>query len=564
MGSGRYTAYHIYQDLSFSEAQKAGTRPYTLPGYECLHSQRGYLFQFENMAERTHFDAANTTCCNQPVLNFANKPQFRPAQQPMTPGDCSAEVSAVGCTILEVSVESASVVCASSDARIQRIKVQCPVACRDLAAIQAGGSLEGRYGVFRSLGMEAGDVMILDYVPYSEVRTGWFDHCSGAGTLTEEFCGGYSISFSLQAGLDYPGGCGCDCCGNHGAFPPPYMNISAPAAITGDWTNTTYVAAQITGDSSCSGGELTGTFYGIGGGQSVPWNGGTQYHSNGSTRYITRPPGEVGSSGSSACCGGTIVWHGTDGCGGDYSASTTLYPKLGSSTILPPSGSRLYELYGGSFSGSGACSFAAGANMTSNKDCIVNSVNPVVRHNGHLSLSFDGPLVLSGTHSCSGCCGNGWIAIGFNNGCNGVHYATYDVKRPPATGASSDVVGRLFACEEFYRAEPPTGTFHRIARWDVSCDNSSGSVSYPFGGFYYTLDDCMAAISGAASLAASGAGGCGSLSGGSVCCLYTDNGLSGEELRSRVVSVSGNKCCTMEMGNAAWVNSGTGAACCPN
>jgi hypothetical protein len=563
MTSGRYTAYHIYQNLSFPEAQKAATRPYKLPEYQCRHSQRGYLFQFENMVERLHFDAANTSCCDEPVLNFANKPQYAPASKPMTPGNCARSVQAAGCTILEVSIEGARGMCASSSAKIRRIKVQCPAACHDLAAIQGGGTLAGTYGSFRSVGMEAGDILILDYAPYQSSLAGWYDHCSGTGRLTEEFCGGYSITYTLSAGLNYPNGCGCDCCGDHGSFPPPYMIIKAPAAVTADWTNTLQIASTISGDSSCSGGTLTGMFAGIGGGTAVPWTAAAQYHSNGFTRYVTRPPGPVGSAGNSACCGGSVIWEGTDGCGGYYDGSTVVYPRIGGSTVIPESGSILYEFSGYSFRGSGACSTAAGADLTLIKDCIANTVMPLERSNGYLSRRFDGPLRFSGTDACSGCCGNGWIAVSFNDGCNGHHYATYEVKRPLAPGAYADVAGRLFRCEQFYRTTPPTGTFYRIARADVHCDNSSGSFSYPFGDYYYTLSECLSGISGGAAPNMGGAGGCGGLSGGATCCLYTDNGQAGYDFRSRVVTVSG-KCCIIETENGAWINSGTGAQCCPN
>ena len=223
----------------------------------------------------------------------------------------------------------------------------------------------------------------------------------------------------------------------------------------------------------------------------------------------------------------------------------------------------LYEFSGYSFRGSEACSFATGADLVIQKDCIANAVMPLERYNGYLSRRLDGPLQFSGTYACSGCCGNGWIAVGFNNGCGDNLYATYEVKRPLAPGAATDVVGRLFRCEQFYRTTQPTGTFYRVARADVHCDDSSGSFSYPYADYYSTLAECISGISGAGSPTMSGAGGCGSLSGGSTCCLYSDNGQSGYEFRSRAVSVSG-KCCTIATQNGAWINSGTGAQCCPN
>lgn len=564
MSSGRYTAYHIYQDLSFTEAQKAGTRPYKLPEYQCLHSQRGYLFQFENMVERTHFDAATTTCCNEPVMNFASKPQYAEASKPMTPKDCGSEVASVGCTVLEVFVESSSAICASSEGKIRRIKIQCPSACRDLADIQGGGSLAGRYGEFRSVGMEAGEVLILDYVPYKSVADGWYDNCSGTGVLTEVFCGGYSLSYSLQAGLDRPGGCGCDCCGVNGSFPAPYMTLHVPGQVTADWTNFVYVTSSVSGDAACSNGNLTGTFHGIGGATSVPWNNSAQYHSDGFTRYVTRDPGAVGSNSNSACCGGYVSWQGTDGCGGSASAVTTVNSRITSSTISPASGTTLYEQQAYTFSGAEACAWAPDADLVVlDRYCITNGVGNLTRGAGYLSRALDSYLHFSGTHSCSGCCGNGWVSVGFDNGCGGIRYATYDVKRPLAYGAYNILVGRVFRCEQFYRPDPPTGFYYRIGRADLFCDGHSGDFSHPFADYYGNLQDCISGISGAQSMAASGAGGCANLSGGPTCCVYADNGLGGTEFRSQVASVSGI-CCSIDTNNGAWVFSGTDARCCPN
>lgn len=559
MTSGRYTAYHIYQDLSFPEAQKAATWPYPLPEYQCRHSQRGYLFQFANMVERTHFDAANTSCCNEPVLNFGNKPQFAEASKPMNPQDCGAKVEAAGCTVLEVYVESAQSMCAQSAAKIRRIKIQCPSQCRDLVEIQGGGKLDGTYGQFKSLGMEAGEVLILDYTPYPAVISGWYDNCSGEGTLTEEFCGGYSLSYTLKAGLDYPGGCGCDCCGERGSFPAPVMTVYAPASINADWSNVLDLAEQISGDESCSGGNLTGTFSGVAT-NAVSWDEAAQYHSDGSTRYVTRDPGTIGSSGNPGCCGGTIYWSGTDGCGSGSSTTTAVIPRIGPSTIIPGSGTTFFEYGSAEFSGSGACSYASEANLVLTPSCLTNSVAALYRYDGYMRRQLTGQLLFSGNHACSGCCGNGAILVNFANGCGGNYSGTYNVRRQYTDSAP---VGYAYRCEDYWSG---TNHYYKVARADIYCNGTSGAFSLNvFGDYYSSLGTCVSGISGTNSSAMKGAGGCsGSLSGSTTCCWYTDNGMSGYDFQSRVYAAAGSRCCAIQTQNGGWVFSGTGQPCCPN
>lgn len=563
MSSGRYTAYHIYQGLSFSEVQKAATRPYKLPEYQCRHSQRGYLFQFDNMVERTHFDAANTSCCNEPVRNFENKPQYVESFKPMNPKDCKQGVKAAGCTVLEVSVESSSAICAHEGAKVRRIKILCPATCPEFVGIQEGGSYKGRYGTFRSLGLEAGEIMIMDYVPDPELVSGWYDNCSGSRTLTEEFCGGYALSFSLNAGLNYPGGCGCDCCGENGSFPPPSMTLSHPV-VTNDWSNTISLSGLTAQGEGCSGGEITGGFSGIGGGDSLPWAGPTTYAGSQSTRSVQRTlGGSIGSASNPICCGASIQWRGTDGCGGASEAGQTVASRITSSQIIPESGTALYEYSGYFFSGSGACSYASAAGLTFSRSCLANSGGTLHRYDGYMTLYLGGPLTFSGTHHCSGCCGNGTLLIGFTNGCGGNYSASYQVTRNLEPGASNDLVGRLYKCERFFRDAPPTGYYYRIARADLFCDEHQGGFSYPFGGFYYTLDECVSGISGTQTANLSGAGGCGNMSGGPSCCWYSDNGMEGTDFESRIAIVSGSKCCSLQVSNGGWIFSGTGNPCCP-
>lgn len=554
MSSGRYTAYHIYQNLSFPEAQKAGTRPYRLEEYQCPHSQRGALFQFDNMVERTHFDAAVTSCCNEPVLNFGNKPQYAQATTPMNPKDCGGLVKAHGCTVLEVHVESTRSLCAGAGARVRRIKILCPTRCSDLIRIQGGGSLEGNYGRFRSLGMEAGDVLILDYTPSEDLVDGWHNGCSGSRTFSEEFCGGYSINFTLNAGLNFPNGCGCDCCGESGVMFPPSMSIYAPAGVNATWDNT-LALGSVSGSTACSGGTLTASFSCSGGGSAqMEWLDGPSYYSNGYSRRIEGTPASIGSDVAPACCGGTIEWTGTDGCGSGGSGYTIVYSPIIASAVVPASGTQLTEGTLGNFSGSGACSNGSTADLNISVDCLTNSPSSLIRGPGYVAryLSY---LRYSGVHECSGCCGNGSVYVTFNNGCGGEYSGEYKVGR---NISHYGYVGKMYRCIREYSF----GWVYKVHEYDLKCHGWTSSTSVKFPTPYLTVSDCVASISGASAMNITG--GCGSLAHSGGCCRHANNGLSGTDFRGYIYSLSGAECCDLETNDGAWVFSGSGQPCCPH
>lgn len=554
--SGSYTAYHIYQGLSFQEARGAATPPYPLPEYQCAHSQRGYLFQFENMAQRNHFDAANTSCCDEPVLNFFNKPQYADASRPMSPTDCGAKAATRECGPLEVAVQDMPPQCAQAAGTRQRIRVKCPQSCRDLRGVTGGGTINGAYGAFTAVSMEAGDILTVEYAPHPHTLAAWSAGCSGSGRLTEHVCGGFTVSRTLMAGLNYPGGCGCDCCGVSGAFPAPIMAVKAPASVAAGWGNSVSTAASVSGDKACSGANLTGSFSGWGL-TAVSWQASAAYHSDGTTRYVTRSPDAVGDSGNPACCGGEIRWSGTDGCGGGATATTSVTAKIGASTIVPASGTLLAEYAAAGFSGSGACAYSSGADITVTTSCLANSMMALERFDGYLRRRISGNLSFSGTHACSGCCGNGSVTVSFSNGCGGAASGRYEVHR---SVTDSGVAGYLLRCRDWWSG---VNHYYKAERADVRCNGTSGAFSMVFGAFYGTLAQCVASISGRTAPEISGAGGCGGLSGGTTCCWYTDNGAAGYDFRSKVYSVSGARCCLMDTTIGAWAFSGAGAKCCP-
>lgn len=565
MSGGRYTAFHVYQNLSFPEADRASAPPYRFPEYRCAHSQRGYLFQFDSMVERNHFDAATTTCCDEPVMNFGNKPQFASSARPMNPRDCSHLVAARGCETLEVSIEDSPGMCADESSRIRRIKIRCPSACPEFSGILSGGSFRGRYGTFRSLGMEAGEILILDYRPDSSLMDRLYDSCAGTRAFNEEFCNGRNLSFEVRGGLDLPGGCGCDCCGRRGGFPPPIMNITAPAAIHGGHENTANPQMVVTVDQACPGAEITGVFHGVSGSGPVQWDAPTVYNSDGTARFVTREQPAIGEAVNPSCCGGQVEWIATDGCGGLRTAITEVTSGAGTPGVWPVDGAVLYDGDGCSFSGTGACSHSAFARLDINTQCLANVVqSDLFRYDGLLARNLESTLTLDDWHDCSGCCGNGNIALDFSNGCGLVIHASYPVRRRMEQSAYSDCIGRMFMCERFFRFFAPIGYYYRIAVADLMCDGGHGEFSNPDGFAYTGLSECLALINGPAAASITGSSGCAGLTGGDTCCFYSDNGLSGLEFRSSVVSVSGRKCCVIETGNGSWVNGGPAAGCCPN
>jgi hypothetical protein len=233
-------------------------------------------------------------------------------------------------------------------------------------------------------------------------------------------------------------------------------------------------------------------------------------------------------------------------------------PRIGVSTIIPVSGTTIYENSSVTFSGSGACSYASQANLTVSVSCLTNTVGSLQRYDGYLRRSLIGQAQFSGTHPCSGCCGGGSISVTFNNGCGDTYSGIYDVRRHYSDGG---LVGYLYKCQDYWSG---LNHYYKVARANLYCNGTSGSFSLPFGEYFLTLGECVSDIGGADARDITGAGGCGgSLSGSASCCWYSDNGLSGYNFRSRVYSVSGSRCCNIDTQNGAWVNSGSGNECCP-
>lgn len=560
---GRYTAYHVYQDLSFSEANRASTIPYRSPCMKCAHSQRGYLFQFDSMPQRNHFDAANTTCCDEPVLNFGNKPQYASSSKPMSPRDCRKDVRSAGCEILEVSAEDYGSMCASDTPRLTRVKIRCPALCVEFSNMTSGETYSGKYGRFRSLGYEPGDVMILEYLPDQLLLDDIYDRCSGTVTLIETFCGGYSIEFTLNAGLNFPNGCGCDCCGQKGIFPPPALSIAAPTSIAANWGNTLDLSDPVIGDQACKGGEITGTFTGVNGVGQVSWDSQTGYVSDGVTRYVSRKPSSIGSASNSACCGGHIQWVATDGCGATKTGTTIVQPKIsGAYTFSPPDNSTLSEGVIYDFSVNGACSFSDTASLTLTRQCLNNTQGPLIRENGLLKSGFTGALTLNSSPECSACCGSGSITLNFTDGCGGASQASYTVRKSLSYQASGLVTGKRFRCGLYYVPEPTPAYVYDVQIATVYCDGHVSSYSRSNWGSYSTVSECASKINSPQSPFIQSQTAISGLTDSSSCLFYSNNGQTGSALVAELFSVM-DKCCEINTGDIIWINRSDVNRCCP-
>ncbi len=559
---GRYTAYHVYQGLSFTEANRASTVPYRSSGMKCAHSQRGYLFQFDSMPERNHFDAANTSCCDEPVLNFANKPQYASAAKPMKSRDCRRTVKVQGCEILEASIPEMSAICASDQAAPTRVKIRCPKLCVDLAGLAAGESFSGRFGKFRCVGMEAGDVMILDYEPDRDMLDRIYASCAGPTGMVETFCDGYTLEFSVSAGLDYPSGCGCDCCGVRGIFPAPDMSILAPDIISAGWANSIGFAEPVNADPACKGADITATFNGVYGSSPVIWESGAQYVSDGVTRYITRKPSGAGSSANPTCCGGFMEWTASDGCGATKTKTTIVSPRVSGYSFSPEPDSTLMDGLIYEFRADGACSYSDTAGLNLSAVCLDNTQGNVIRSDGLMKTGFTRPLKLGPGDECSACCGAGSVRLNFANGCGLTAQASYSVRKGLSYGASWLVIGRQFRVGRYYLVEPFAQYIYDVQVASVYCDGKRSAFSRAYWGAYSTVSQCEAEINGPLANYTSSQSAVHGLADADTCLFYTDNGLTGLNLVSGLFSMR-DRCCQKSWDNITWIRRSDSSLCCP-
>lgn len=558
MKSGRYTATIPYQGAeSYVVANSGATHAYKGAAYQCAHSQRGYLFQFGSFGARNHWDAANSTCCNQPVANFYNTPQWKGSIGPLRSTDCADVARAAGdCARLVVSVSPGGTECASGSANTAiAVGATCGVRCPEISGIISGGQVSLAKGTLRTEGSTPGGSWRGSYVFDSTVPAAWWAGCSGSGEVTDAVCG-WPIRRTYLGGLDYPGGCGCDCCGISGVMAYPSSVVGCSGSGTATWGNT-WGVGTVTANPACSGGTISGSWSGSG---SAAWSGvtmtsGAAYLSDGTTRSVSGYAGTIGSSGNSACCGGRAVFSGYNGCGSGYSGSSVIARKVGTLAFLPASGTPLVELAEQRISGSGGCSYTTGAALTISTNCLSNTTYTALSGgDGYLWRGILNALRFSNTIPCNNCCGSGTVMASYSDGCSGVSLSgVWPVRRAASLGTT--VIGKLVKCVQVW-----SGAYRYYpVHWELRCNGTSGASGW-FGSYYLTWAECTASISGTASANLKAL--CGGFASGTTCCAGFWNTLYSGSFEARLRVVYGAMCCSGSgPAFAGWLYSGSNNCC---
>ena len=309
-------------------------------------------------------------------------------------------------------------------------------------------------------------------------------------------------------------------------------------------------------------GNDYGALQWIWGTSTVGWDTAPTYVASTNIRYYSGVAALTGGSGNSACCGGSITWAGTNGCGSGYALTRSWSRVAGAAGVLysPASGTVFSEGSSRFIYGSGLCSYTTPNPIALSGYCM-NSFTPgaITRGDGLIQQST-GTLNFSGTHACSGCCGKGMVTGYLTNGCGSAATGrNWNVRRSYTNNAS----GLVLRCWQY----PISGWFPERAPYN--CDGTSGFVfSGGLTGGFASLSLCNDEI---ATTKASGIdalrGACNLIgaSGSNKCCRKWDNGLAHDNpnFRSYVFQASGGQCCAYGTTNGAWIFSGL-STCCPN
>ena len=553
---GRNTASFKFGGTTFGRAQQAGTLSPRLPQFNCRNSTNAYAFQFKNYTQRTQFDARNAgTCCGEPIRPFDAKRQFDGRAVPPKAKDCQKATAAGKCTTLDFKKPADTVGCgkATPSTIIKNIQIRCPVQCHDAGSLYSGAGVKhGRYGVFTRQGPASETNLILQYKFNPEYEQDVYNGCQNSRMFVEWLCN-VPIVLRFYAVLNYPQGCGCDCCNVNGGYTGPSLAVTA-GDLTATWENSLNTG-MITVDSACSGGTLNGTFMAnYGGNQSVsmPY---FQYLSNGTTRYI-EGSGSFGSSSVPACCGGTVRYSGTDGCGGSTYTDKTLAAKWSAGPAIATTSGMLEHQTTNTISGYDACtgSSTAALNFTPWTG-LAETFQSTQTGTGTLTKST-GLLTFSGTQSYSGCCGSGSFTASFNNGCGGSTTRDYAVRRKYNLAASQQI-GWVVQC---YSGGP--GQYY-VGKYALDCSGVASAGEYVTGPFG-TWNDCAARIDASGDTDVQTV--CTTTVGPPCpsCCHYSNNGQTGQSLIAVLLCTSGNQCCNhgkyVAYPTKGWAISG--ATCC--
>lgn len=560
--SGRYTAYHVYPELSLYHASRSCTESPRTAAYRCPQGQVGMGSQYDAFQQRAHYAHSTNSCCGERVLNFESQPQFNTASEGVKPKFCGKlkgldKPPCVGIGRSEVP----RVWCGSGYGIADKFVVHCPEYCEQLRQIEQTGSFRGLYGVFYFQGRINHDDIVLGYHVDRWLMDDIFQNCRGTYSYREPLCNTMDIQFDISAAMNYPDGCGCDCCGEYGNFGPTIgMDGLTPDAT---WDNAINIPGEVTVDESCEDGTITGTVaWTVGGSESVPWTTAPYFDTDGtSMRVVTGSPGTVGSGAKPACCGGTITYTGTDGCGNSMDIERTIDPKISAGPTVQGglSGYVLRPATEYTISGLDACAYSDLAALTfQNKTCIDTTEGSVTPHAGYIDRTMDASLQASG--GCDACCGNGSFDAYFHNGCSGELTQGYTVRKAYTDGTTK--VGWLLYPKDLGSDQ------YEVWKRTFNCDGSENT-------------DDVVAISGSTDLATCLAkidayndtdiptlcDNPGTITTCTTCCRYCNNGASGVDFRAAIFCVGSHAtCCTLPFEDPAgcgWVRGTKTTPCCP-
>jgi hypothetical protein len=534
--SGRYTGYQYYPDRQFNEAVDARTPPYTQRQYQCPHSSRTLQFAAQDTPARQHYDAAVTTCCDEPVRPFGVHPQYEELDRPMRAKDCGDPAARMLCNTFFLSSPGAPIFPARTAPQIAGIQVGCLQQCGDdqFGSLQWNETWRGTYGTF-VMRSRTEDRSVVDF--HGEADQEFYNRCGGTEYRNESVCGGQgSIHWAIKA--EYGGAYPCDCCNDsgQGITPNPIISWAHPSPT---WENSVSIG-NVSVNATCGGAKLAATWKGSG--SSIVWSPPPSYYYVGnSSRYTWGTLIQVGDANSPICCGGTIGFAFDNGCGWSKSDSLFLSTKIVSSALTPAEGTDLSNNVDTLFKIDDACAHAYAANISgSNAECIQNIyAGGLVRNDGYATKNLR-PLTQAG--SCSRCCGRGKIRVTANNGCGYTISQDYPIhtKTPPSF---SGVVGRCWSCQY-------SGWDWVRGQEDIACNG--GLSGYIDRGHYLTEEACLQAIDDLDQSELCGA----------ACCVEIPTGTGDCH---RVVYTTSNDACCNWLGDAEnpVYHSGNAASCCP-
>jgi len=551
-----YSAYQLYSDIQYQEADKARAGAYTKSAYNCPHSQRAFLGSYDHYQQRTHFDAANTSCCNEPVRPFENKPQYTDTASPAQARDCEKINCEEKCTRLAVGGQRFAGSCADSTLKLLA-RVRCPNLIPELKG-KKKGTIKGDYGTWRIDGLLGKDTLQLTYSPNSSIQQTLYNTCGGTESYTERL-GKTKFDFSFHSGLDSPSGCYCDCCGTNSEFTPP-THLWYVDSLTPTWGNTFDIPGTVKLDSACKDGSISGNVnYVVGGSVGLSWTEAPQYKSEGYTRYWEGTPGVIGSSTQPACCGATTSYSGSDGCGWSGGTYRTLARMPLAPAFTPASGT----LYAGSVATlqvTGACNQSSLASLSATGTGMNTATwQATDKTTQNIIKKNLGSLAFLNSFQYKGCCGNGQIDSNWNDGCNQIGNRSWPVRNPAST--ASTLRGSIY---RIYLS----GGYYYVQRSGLRCDGVSDESWVDVTAFN-TIPEAIGYIDSAGdSQIINDSQEIAKCPANNVCSRYVNNGLSDINFQAAIYCVNNSGwqttpiCCTIPFNsNGAWVYQNSSTCC---